>query len=214
MGDKPKYDTDDTEAMVVKPEEESVLLSLENVSKSFGLVRALDSISLKFISGTWTYVIGGNGSGKSTLLKVISGDYPVDSGSISFSNREAYIRDFHRLSMCRRSNWMMFLEQDTVRNLAPSMTIYENVILGREIHGSGWPLSGYTTTKRKEEVTSILKKFNLGLEERLHEQVRFLSGGEQQCVVIARILYHQPRILLISEYFLVILFEKSPRSIS
>jgi putative ABC transport system ATP-binding protein len=166
-------------------------LELKNISKTFNKkteneVNALSDVSVDFYPNEWTYIIGGNGSGKSTLLNAISGELKIDAGHISF----------HSCSL----NDICFVEQITSKNLIPSMSIYENLVFGLKQDGMCFNLNPYRQKKYKERIVRILSDFNLGLEYRLNEQVRFLSGGEQQIIVASRILLSNPKILLMDEF--------------
>lgn len=166
-------------------------LELNNIIKSFNKnseneVIALNNVSLDFYSGEWTYIIGGNGSGKSTLLKIIAGELKKDGGNIIFNG-------------CSNKD-LIFVDQTTSKNLIQPMSIYENLIFGLKNEGMVPNLSFYMRKKAKEKIKKILSEFGLGLENRLNEQIRFLSGGEQQIIVATRILLSEPKILLMDEF--------------
>ena len=136
-----------------------VKLKLDNISKKFNQgqideIVALDDISMEFYAGEWVYVVGGNGSGKSTLLKVINADIKADSG-ILFNN-------------CSTSTYL--LESDTMSNLIPKMTIYENLLLSTSSSPLFPRLKFFSKKERKAYFVEILSQFKLGLEKRLHEQ--------------------------------------------
>jgi putative tryptophan/tyrosine transport system ATP-binding protein len=167
------------------------MLELKNINKTFNKnevneVRALENINIAFNSNEWTYVIGGNGSGKSTLLKIINHELAPDSGELSFNG---YTKDD-----------IFFVDQTTLKNLVPTMTIYENLIFSLRNEGIVPNLKLYRQKKYKDRIIEVLSDFNLGLENRLTEQVRFLSGGEQQIIVAAHILLSKSKILLMDEF--------------
>ena len=97
------------------------MLKIQNINKTFNQntsnsIEAIKDVSISFQTNEWTYIIGGNGSGKTTLLKIISGELKPDGGNISldgFSPKD-----------------MFFIDQKTIINLVPAMTIYENLIFG------------------------------------------------------------------------------------
>ena len=166
-------------------------MELRNINKTFNRnadneVRALNDISLTFISNEWTYVIGGNGSGKSTLLKIICGELIPDEGTMSYNG-------FSKNDIC-------FIDQMTLKNLVPSMSIYENLVFGLKNEGILPNFSYYNKKRYLIKIVEVLQDFNLNLENRLSEQVRFLSGGEQQIIVAARILLSRSKILLMDEF--------------
>lgn len=167
------------------------MIELKNINKTFNKnaeneVNALNEITIAFNPKEWTYIIGGNGSGKSTLLKIINQELTPDKGELFFNE---YTK-----------NDLFFVDQTTLKNLVPAMSIYENLIFGLRNEGIFPNLNFYTQKKYKQKIIDILKDFNLGLENRLDEQVRFLSGGEQQIIVAARILLSKSKILLMDEF--------------
>lgn len=167
------------------------MLKLNNISKLFNKdaeneVKALVDITIAFNPKEWTYIIGGNGSGKSTLLKIINQELAPDSGELSLNG------------FCR--NDIFFVDQVILNNLMPAMTIFENLIFGLRDEGIVPNLFFYKQKKYKDKIVKVLKEFNLGLENRLDDQVRFLSGGEQQVIVAARIILSKSKILLMDEF--------------
>jgi putative ABC transport system ATP-binding protein len=167
------------------------MIELKNINKTFNKnaeneVKALNEITIAFNPKEWTYIIGGNGSGKSTLLKIINQELTPDKGELCFNE---YTKDD-----------LFFVDQSTLKNLVPTMSIYENLIFGLRNEGIFPNLKFYMQKKYKKKIIDVLKDFNLGLENRLDEQVRFLSGGEQQIIVAARILLSKSKILLMDEF--------------
>lgn len=167
------------------------MIELKNINKTFNKnaeneVKALNELTIAFNPKEWTYIIGGNGSGKSTLLKIINQELTPEKGELFFNE---YTK-----------NDLFFVDQTTLKNLVPAMSIYENLIFGLRNEGIFPNLNFYTQKKYKQKIIDILKDFNLGLENRLDEQVRFLSGGEQQIIVAARILLSKSKILLMDEF--------------
>ncbi|GAB1473414.1 ATP-binding cassette domain-containing protein [Bacteroidota bacterium] len=167
------------------------MIELKNINKTFNKnaeneIKALNDITIAFNPKEWSYIIGGNGSGKSTLLKIINQELTPDKGELFFNE---YTK-----------NDLFFVDQTTLKNLVPAMSIYENLIFGLRNEGIFPNLNFYMQKKYKLKIIDILKDFNLGLENRLDEQVRFLSGGEQQIIVAARILLSKSKILLMDEF--------------
>jgi len=167
------------------------MIELKNINKTFNRnaeneVKALNDITIAFNPQEWTYIIGGNGSGKSTLLKIINQELDPDEG-------ELFLNDYTKDDIC-------FVDQTTLKNLVPAMSIYENLMFGLRNDGIFPNLKWYKQKKYKNKIADVLKDFNLGLENRLDEQVRFLSGGEQQIIVAARILLSKTKILLMDEF--------------
>lgn len=167
------------------------MIKLSNISITFNKtskypIEVLKGVSLTFSENEWTFVIGGNGSGKTTLLKIINQSYMPDEGEIVYSN----------ISL----NDVLYIEQATLKNIVPSMTIYENLVFGLKNKGMLPNLDCYHKKAYKENIINVLRIFELGLENRLNEQVRFLSGGEQQIIVASRIMLSNPKVLLMDEF--------------
>ena len=167
------------------------MLEIHNLNITFNkntpnALEAIKDISVSFETNEWTYIIGGNGSGKTTLLKVISGELKPDIGSITLNGFS--------------SSDILFIDQKTMNNLVPAMTIYENLIFGLAHKGMVPNFKIYKNRIYRKIIIDVIKEFNIGLENRLNEQVKFLSGGEQQIVVACRILLSRPKILLIDEF--------------
>jgi putative ABC transport system ATP-binding protein len=167
------------------------MLELKNIHISFNKntdneIDALNNINLEFHEHEWSYIIGGNGSGKSTLLKIINKELIPDKGEVRFNSYKPYD--------------ILFIDQNTIKNLIPSMTVYENLIFALKNHGMSPNLRLFEKKTYKEIVIGKLKEFNIGLEKRINEQVKFLSGGEQQIIVASRIMLSNPKILLMDEF--------------
>lgn len=167
------------------------MIQLKNISVTFNKqalnpIEVLKSVSLSFDKNEWTFIIGGNGSGKSTLLKVINQGITPDNGSVIY--RDLLPQD------------VLLVDQATVNNVIPAMTIYENLVFAFSYGNTTPTLRFYRSTTFKRKIMDVLSEFNLGLESRLDEQVRFLSGGEQQIIVASRIMLCKPKFLLMDEF--------------
>ena len=155
---------------------------------------ALSDLSLTIEKGKWCNLLGQNGSGKSTLLKLLAGELTPTSGDIFIDGR-SILND----SQAVRARTFFFVEQDTRANLVPSMTIEENLIIAACT--SSFP--GFTLAKRKnrrDRIQEVLAKVDMGLEHRVGTQVRSLSGGERQALVIAKALLLAAPVLLLDEF--------------
>ena len=116
-------------AATAQPNE--TVVSLRDVSKSFGSVDALKGVSLDIRSGEVHILLGENGAGKSTLVNVILGAITPDSGVLEINGR----RTTHQTPAQAREQGINAVLQDF--SLAPSLKVYENLFLGREITQKG-----------------------------------------------------------------------------
>ena len=123
-------------------------IRVENISKSFGVVRALEDVSLHVRSGEVLGLIGDNGAGKSTLVKILTGFHKPDTGKILVHGEEVQLKSVTHA----RSLGIDTVFQDLA--LVPGMTVYHNMFLNREITRGIGPvrfLSNRVMKKRSRE---------------------------------------------------------------
>jgi branched-chain amino acid transport system ATP-binding protein len=162
------------------------LLSVEDVTRRFGGIVALDEVSLAAEAGTVTGLIGPNGAGKTTLFNVITRLYRPDGGAVVFDGRDLLHTPAHRI--VRRGVARTF--QNVV--LFPTMTVTENVLVGA--HTRLRPFGGRQGRKQAVETLDYL---SLGhLAERPAAGVPF---GTLKRIELARALVSKPRLLLLDE---------------
>lgn len=159
-------------------------IKVDNLSVSYGLIKAVRSISFEFISGQITSLIGCNGAGKSTTLKAIAGLLPY-SGDIFFDEHQ----NISRLSAPQRLRLGIALCPEG-RGIFPNLTVTENLQLGGYLN----PIQNRLTELYEEQFVMFPR-----LAERRHQLAGTLSGGEQQMLAIARALMSQPKMLLLDE---------------
>jgi len=154
------------------------MISVKNVSKSYGEVKALENVSLEVENGETCAIIGPSGCGKSTLLLIISGLLQPSSGEVYIDGKavKAPVR-----------NAALILQD---YGLFPWKTVYDNVALGLRIRKVDKDLE-------RERVKELLEKFGLKRFEKYYP--KHLSGGMRQRVAIARALAVEPEILLMDE---------------
>jgi putative ABC transport system ATP-binding protein len=167
------------------------IIELDNVSKLFGFGDAtnvaLDEVSLTIEPGEFVAVMGPSGSGKSTLMNVIGLlDHPTH-GSYKLNDHEASKLRTGRRAKIRRDT-IGFIFQSF--NLLPRLTVLENVTL---------PLvyKGMSTAHRVKLASNMLER--VGLRDREFYFPRHLSGGQTQCVAIARALVNNPKLIIADE---------------
>lgn len=155
---------------------------------------ALDQISLEFNRGQWCNLLGPNGSGKSTLLRIISGELQPSEGTVSISGKDVTSKN-----AAKRARSVFFVEQTAGANLVPTMTVEENALLS--LYHSAYPGLGlFRTKQRQSRILECLTQLDMDLDKRLHTQVRFLSGGERQALVLASAMASSAPILLLDEF--------------
>lgn len=163
------------------------LLRLQDITKNYPGVKALDSVSLSVERGTVHGIIGENGAGKSTLIKVISGAIQKDSGKIFFDGKEVQIAN---------SRDAIDLGIGTVyqeMNLVPSLDAVDNIFLGEE-KTKGIKIARQDMRHATEQA---LKKLDINIS--LTTPVKYLSTAQQQMVEIARSLVFQRKLIIMDE---------------
>ena len=159
----------------------TALLEIQEVSRSFGDVTALDTVSLSIAENEFFALLGPSGCGKTTLLRMIAGFERPDEGRVRLDGK-----DVTDVRPNRRPVNMMFQSYA----LFPHMTVAANVAYGLEMDG----VKGAELARR---VAEALEMVQLGaLSARKPQQ---LSGGQRQRVALARALVKRPRVLLLDE---------------
>ena len=156
--------------------------------------RALDHLSLHLDKGDFVCVLGSNGAGKSTLLNAISGSLAIDAGSIVLDGEELSAKAEHV-----RSRAIGRLFQDPMRGTAPDMSIVENLGLAY----SRGKRRGLSRAIRKQDYAFFhdqLSALGLGLEDRMHQPVGLLSGGQRQALALLMATIVTPKLLLLDEH--------------
>jgi len=162
---------------------------MENITKTFPGVKALDDVSMEVSSGTIHALVGENGAGKSTLMNVLSGTYGYGSyeGKIIFDGEECR---FNRIKDSEKKG-IVIIHQELALN--PYMSIGENMFLGNEC-GHPARIDWNTTYRRAKEFLDIV-----GLNESPHTLVQELGVGKQQLVEIVKALAKNVRLLILDE---------------
>lgn len=175
------------------------MLKIENLTKVFnrGSInekKAIDKLNLTLEAGEFVTVIGSNGAGKSTLMNCIAGVYPVDGGQIILDNQ-----NLTKLKEHKRAKKIGRVFQDPLKGTASDMTIEENLAIALAKQKSKGLQPGISKMER-EEIKSRLETLNMGLENRLKEKVKFLSGGQRQAMTLLMAILGQPSLLLLDEH--------------
>jgi len=173
--------------MTTKPATNPIL-RMESIHKRFGSTKALSDVNFELREGEVHALIGENGAGKSTLVKILSGALRQDSGEILYANTP--FAPSSPLDSRRRGISMIYQEL----NLAPQLTVAENIMLGKEKR-SGPFLKKREMRKTVLDVLSLVNHPEIPLDAPLQR----LSVGIKQIVEIARALADNARILIMDE---------------
>ena len=168
------------------------LVEMVNVGKTYGAIRALKGINLTVKAGEVTCVLGDNGAGKSTLIKIISGLHPhnegellVDGKPVSFSSPRESL-----------AHGIATVYQDLA--VVSLMEVWRNFFLGSEMTNGTYPLAGLKIRDMKRIADEELRKMGIVVKD-IDQPIGTLSGGQRQCVAIARAVYFGARVLILDE---------------
>ncbi|MBR3403236.1 MAG: ATP-binding cassette domain-containing protein [Parasporobacterium sp.] len=153
--------------------------------------KALDTLSLHVKPGDFISIIGANGAGKSTLFNAISGTFYTDEGTISLDGKDITLMPEHK-----RARIIGRLFQDPMLGTAPDISIMENMALAA---GKGGWLS-ILSNKEKADFRDRVALLEMGLENRMSQPVKLLSGGQRQALTLLMATYHAPKLLLLDEH--------------
>jgi simple sugar transport system ATP-binding protein len=168
------------------------LLQLRDVSKSFGSLTALDSVSMAIYPGEVLCLLGDNGAGKSTLIKIISGVFAPDAGTVVWGE-DAVVFEHPRDAMDRGIGTVY---QDLA--MLPLMSVARNFFLGHEPLTRMGPIKVFDRKLASEVARAEVRK--LGIELRNPDQiVGTLSGGERQSIAAAKAVYFGAKLLIMDE---------------
>src|SRR5438552_13152553 len=155
------------------------MLEIRTVSKTFNPgtpneLHALQAVNLTVNDGSFVVIIGTNGSGKSTLLNAVAGSFCVDSGAIFLTGA-----DITKWPEHKRATLIGRVFQNPFSGTAANMTIAENLALAArrgQARGLGWALG----TNGRAQFRDRVRRLNLGLEDRLDNDIGSLPGGQRQ----------------------------------
>jgi ABC-type Fe3+/spermidine/putrescine transport system ATPase subunit len=159
------------------------VVEIKTVNKRYGIVAALDDVSVTIEDGEFFALLGPSGSGKTTLLRAIAGFVTPDTGSIEVSGDDIRDEPVHK-----REIGMVFQHYA----LFPHMNVFDNVAFGLSVRRKDTDV----IARRVQEILQLVELG--GFEKRMPSQ---LSAGQQQRVALARALITKPRVLLLDEPF-------------
>jgi simple sugar transport system ATP-binding protein len=168
------------------------LVEMADIGKTYGAIRALKGINLTVNAGEVTCVLGDNGAGKSTLIKIISGLHPHNEGTMKVDGQEVHFTS-PRDSL---AHGIATVYQDLA--VVSLMEVWRNFFLGSELTGSKAPFAPLKVNEMKEIADSELRKMGIVVKD-INQPIGNLSGGQRQCVAIARAVYFGARVLILDE---------------
>ncbi len=162
------------------------IIRIENVSKFFGSLKALDDVSLTVNAGEKVVIIGPSGSGKSTLLRSINRLESIDQGTIIVDGKDVNSRK-NDINAIRQELGMVFQSF----NLFPHKTVLQNLTMA--------PMRLKKIPEETARKTGMTLLDKVGIPDKADVYPAMLSGGQQQRVAIARALAMNPKIMLFDE---------------
>lgn len=170
-------------------------LRVQDLSKNFGSIQAVDSVSFELYEGEIVGIVGDNGAGKSTLVKLLAGAEQPSSGAISLGGQPVRFRS----PAHARDAGVEVVYQNLA--LSSILGVAGNVYLGREIVAGGWLAPFGILRKRAmgQQATRALSNLRVSIPEGEHRPVQAMSGGQRQAVAITRAAFWNPRLLLLDE---------------
>jgi simple sugar transport system ATP-binding protein len=168
------------------------LIEMVEVGKAYGAIRALRGINLTVNAGEVTCVLGDNGAGKSTLIKIMSGLHPHNEGTLRVDGNEVHFNS-PRESL---SHGIATVYQDLA--VVSLMEVWRNFFLGSEMSSGKFPLAGMKVKEMKRIADEELRKMGIVVKD-IDQPIGNLSGGQRQCVAIARAVYFGARVLILDE---------------
>jgi len=163
---------------------QDIILSVQNVNKSFPGVKALTDVSIEVKKGTVHAVVGENGAGKSTLMKILSGVHTKDSGTVIFDSQE--VEHTTPIESIKRGLSIIYQEF----NLVNTLTVGENIFLGRYSEMKGM-------RNIHKEARALLD--SIGSTIKTHTLVGDLSAAEMQMVEITKALSFNSKLIIMDE---------------
>lgn len=161
--------------------ENSKILEVENLSKRFGQLQALDNVTMDVARGSITGILGPNGAGKTTLLRIINAILAKDSGYVRINGEDVSLKTVRKIG---------YMPEE--RGLYDKMTLEEQILYFGELKGGD-------RKRLREVMREYLDLFNLAGSEK--RKVKELSKGNQQKVQIIATIVHEPDLVILDEPF-------------
>jgi simple sugar transport system ATP-binding protein len=169
-------------------------VELRNISKHYGRLQALSSVSFSLPRGQIVGLVGDNGAGKSTTVKILSGVISPSGGSLLLDGQETRFSS----PIDARNSGIETVYQDLA--LAPDLSVWANFFLGREVRrkGPGRVLGALNKKAMIEHTREQLTKLQIKIKD-VRTPIGALSGGQRQAVAVARAISWESKVLLMDE---------------
>ncbi|WP_396267232.1 ATP-binding cassette domain-containing protein [Ideonella sp.] len=174
---------------------QKLVMQAKGLVKRYGQVTALDGVDFELRAGEILAVIGDNGAGKSSLIKALSGATVPDEGEILLDGKRVQFRN----PMDARREGIECCYQDLA--VAPAMTIAENLFLGRELRRPGFAGTVLRQLDKKKMLETAIERMadlKVGIRS-MTQAVETLSGGQRQCVAVARAAAFARHVVILDE---------------
>jgi simple sugar transport system ATP-binding protein len=168
------------------------LIEMDNVGKAYGPIRALEGVNLRVGAGEVTCVLGDNGAGKSTLIKIMSGLHGHTEGSLKVDGQDIHFSSPRQAL----DHGIATVYQDLA--VVSLMEVWRNFFLGSELRKGKFPLAPLDIAGMRVTADTELKKMGITVKD-INQPIGTLSGGQRQCVAIARAVYFGARVLILDE---------------
>ena len=170
------------------------VLEARNLSKNFGKVQALNSVSMEVYKGDVVGLLGDNGAGKSTLIKVISGNHRADKGEVYLNGKKV---TFNSPAESLAAGIETVYQNSAV---CENATVTSNFFIGRELCGK---IPGFRLLKERsmqKETVDVLSEIGVNLPS-IKAKMGLLSGGQRQAIILGRFFHWGGQLALLDEPF-------------
>ncbi len=174
------------------PGDGASLIEVQGIGKRYGNIIALSDVTTTVRAGEVTCVLGDNGAGKSTFIKILAGAHEHSDGKLLIEGEERH------LSSPREALAVGIATVYQDLAVVPLMPVWRNFFLGSEVTKGRGPLKRLDVDQMKSTTKTELAAMGIDLRD-VDQPIGTLSGGERQCVAIARAVYFGARVLILDE---------------